>query len=379
MNKKLLVVAIFAVAAVAAMADVTASTASSVAQNIGATNNQAAATNTINAAVAAAQQAPVAPVFTGTVSSMMGFTQDQGRSPNYDNPNAVNLNYQMGNFTYSLNGALEFQGTNHSSNALANGDYNSMLNSWGGTVGYNWQNGLTTSVAVNYLNWRNQQSGTGVYPVLVTGYQFAPNLTFVNGNNTFAVAMNYEVIGSSNGINAINSTSGITSSTVTPNWGGQKGELFSIFPVYTNKITPNFSYGTGIFVQQANDNYVLLSDAVNNGNGNEIVLHPAMLSYNVASIPGLNLNLDTRYYYYDSVKGDAVSQAGSNIAGTCAIRILPGIAYTMNITPDLSWTTNAQVYGKWYTAGSASSSTPLQTMGAYNFGGQVYSGFNYSF
>ena len=390
MNKKLLVTAIFVIAASAAMADVSPAAASTISQNVGANNNTAATTNTINAAVTAANT-PAAPMFSGNVSVMGGVKPDQGRSPDYDNPNALNLNYQTGNWTWSLNGATEFTGMINSSMANAavpnggTGNQNTMLNTWGVTGAYNFQNGWTTSMNVSYLNWRSQSSSItgGVYPVLVTGYQLAPNVTYVNGNNTFAISTYYQVVGSSNSQLAVSSSAGMPGS-----WNGQNGESFSIFPMYTNQMTSQFSYGAGVQFQQANDNYLLLTQAVNNEANNNIIIHPMVLSYNVASVPGLNLNLDTRYYINNTVNNDPIQQSIGATSGSQRLCFYPGIAYTMNITPSLTWTTNAQVYAKYYTNNNnepaLQGNTYVMQQGhggnsSTNYGGQIYTGFNYAF
>jgi len=392
MNKKLLVTAIFAIAATAVFADVTPAAANTVSQNIGANNNTAATANTINAAVAAANPAPSA--LTGNVSVMGGFKPDQGRSPQYDNPNAVNVNYKSGNWTWSLNGATEFTGLVNSSmanNSVGAGgtNQNTMLNTWGITSAYNFQNGLTASMNISYLNWRSQSNGNylipptatssgyngSISPVLVTGYQLAPNLTYINGNNTFGLAVTYQVVGSSNGLNTVANSAGYRNGT----WNGQNGEYFSVFPMYTNQITPNFSFGTGVQIQQANDNFIILSTAANNESNNDIIYHPAILSYNIAAVPGLNLNLDTRYYYFNLVQNDAV-QASQGIPGSTRLCFYPGIAYTMKITPALTWTTNAQVYAKYYTNNVNGQITQGHGgNGSTNYGGQIYTGFNYTF
>ncbi|MCX5774289.1 MAG: hypothetical protein NTX05_06750 [Fusobacteria bacterium] len=360
------------------------SSASTVSQNAGANNNVVVTTNTINSTVAAGNSSTFP--FTGNVSVMGGIKPDQGKSPQYDNPNAINLNYQIGNWTWSLNGATEFTGMSNSSygNAMGAGNQNTMLNTWGFTGGYNFQNGLTTSMNVSYLNWRSQSSSpaAGIFPVLVTGYQLAPTMTYVNGNSTYALAMYYQVLGSSNGILAVSSSAGFPPNGITGTWNGQNGESFSIFPMYTNQVSTAFSYSTGVQIQQANDNYLILTQAVDNDSNNNIILHPIMLSYNVASIPGLNLNLDTRYYYNNTVKNDPMQTNIGAIAGSTRVCVYPGIAYTKSITSSLSWVTNAQVYGKWYTNnmnGQIGQTPNGKGNISTNYGGQIYSGFNYSF
>ncbi|MCX5774288.1 MAG: hypothetical protein NTX05_06745 [Fusobacteria bacterium] len=387
MNKKLLVTAIFAIAAAVSLAGVTAPMANTISQNIVTESNTAAAANTINAAAVAASPVNTVPDFTGNVSVMGGVKPDQGGSPAFDNPNALNLNYKTGNWTWSLNGATDFTGKINSAyaNTAGAGNQNVMLNTWGMTGAYNFQNGLTTSLNVSYLNWRSQSNGqytttTGTYnisPVLVTGYQIAPNLTYINGANTYGLALTFQVIGSANGQTAINQSSGYN--TAGANWNGANGEYFSAFPMYTRQVNSQFTLGTGVQLQQANDNYIILSNAVNNETNNDIIIHPAMLSYNVASIPGLNLNFDTRYYIFNTISNDSI-QTTQATPGAQKLCFYPGIAYTMNITHCLTWTTNAQVYAKYYTNSLGTSMIQNHAgNSSTNYGGQIYTGFNYAF
>lgn len=325
--------------------------------------------------------------FNGAIDLMAGIKPESGKVPAYDSPNTLILNDHIGQWTYSLTGLMEFQGlmsTHAATNGLTwkgnRGDYNAIQNTWGGQVAYDFLNGYTASVNLSYINWKNTDNNPSnyVYPILVTGYQFTPMVTYTSGVNSYSANLICQVVGSNDSIAEVSYTG---EAPVTPSgnilnpWNGQKGEFLQFTPQYSYKGIENWTISSNMVIMQANDNYILLSQAVNNENNNEIELNPLMLNYKVESIPGLSLKLDTRYYYYNTVQNDPV-QATQATVGSTKLSLLPGFSYSHPINSNCVWNLECEVYGKWYTNNLNGQLAVNKTS---KYGADLYTGISYLF
>lgn len=205
---------------------------------------------------------------------------------------------------------------------------------------------------VGYINWRNTDNNPEnyVWPVLVTGYQLTPGIVYTSGNSVDSIYLIYQAVGSPNSISQVSYTGNapINGDAISIPWNGQNGEYLQLIHEHDYKVSPNLTLSTSWVIMQANDSFILLSQAVNNENNNEIEFDPINISYSVPEVKGLKLLLDTRYYFYNTIKNDPI-QISQALPGSSKISLLPGFSYHYAINENWSWDSSLIVYGKWYT------------------------------